>query len=260
MTSCDGGAGAAALGARELLGAAAVRAGEVERPLVAIDRSEQRALAAAAAALGLAHLRPAAIRTRDRRVPGEEQPLVERPARPAQACLGILRPAAGRARAALQRTRNRFLRVRCRETATSAGASSRALRALTPGTDEVRVRRDRRLLARCEQDESISTLGRRERRMLEVRAGPAGRLVDLAIAGEPAAASVAGAGAREVARFAPPEAFDPHNVTPRRQAPAGARRDVADDGICQSPAMKLEPPQGLVSRSVKPTPCRAGGK
>lgn len=121
----------------QLLRAATVGAGELERTPVDVDRPVIVSIAAPPAALRLAHLRPTAVGAGDGGVAREEQALVGERAQPAEASLRGLLPSANGTRAALERLVRGLLRVRSLVAAARAPPRTLALETAALATDEV---------------------------------------------------------------------------------------------------------------------------
>ena len=143
----------------ELLRAPAIRACQAERAAVDIDRSVHQPVAALAAALGLPYFRAAAIGACDRRIPGEQKTLIQRPADSAKTRFRILRPSADRAWTGLrQHAQRRLLRMGSGKSAVSASLRSGSLYSAAVGTDEHSLRRNGHELAGGERREPLFAL------------------------------------------------------------------------------------------------------
>jgi hypothetical protein len=175
----------------QLLRAATVGAGELERTPVDVDRPVIVSIAAPPAALRLAHLRPTAVGAGDRGVAREEQSLVGERAQPAEASLRGLLPSAHGTRAALERLVRRLLRVRSLVAAARAPPCTRALETAALATDEVVIDSVRNRPAREEGRDAALAFRRKKRRGLVVQTRPAVRLARCPVPGEIAAAAVA---------------------------------------------------------------------
>jgi hypothetical protein len=175
----------------QLLRAATVGAGELERTPVDVDRPVIVSIAAPPAALRLAHLRPTAVGAGDGGVAREEQALVGERAQPAEASLRGLLPSANGTRAALERLVRGLLRVRSLVAAARAPPCTRALETATLATDEVVIDSVRNRPAREEGRDAALAFRRKKRRGLVVQTRPAVRLVRCPVPGEIAAAALA---------------------------------------------------------------------